>query len=120
MEMSAPSKGEASLFWFRHRGEEGAALACQPLFKSRGAIAVVAGPALSAVEVAAAAPRVRVLDFQEVEIYFPVGTLFLKRRGTVADLNPLSASILELPGFSHISKIFASGDRPPAQRSVVD
>ena len=54
------------------RGEAG--------FQPDRAVAVVAGPALRAVQIAAAASRVRVLDFQEIEIFFPVWTLFGERR----------------------------------------
>jgi hypothetical protein len=43
-----------------------------------------------------------VLNLQEIEILFPVGTLFQKRRGAITNLDPLHASILELPRFGHV------------------
>jgi hypothetical protein len=56
----------------------------------------------------------RVLNFQKIEILFPVRTLFLKRRRTIADLNPLYGSVIEFTGLRHISEVFISGDRPSA------
>jgi hypothetical protein len=96
---------------------EGTALGCKASFKARGAVAIVAGPALSAVQIAAAAARMSVLHFQKIEGHFPVRTLFLKRGRAVANLNPLHAAILELARFGHVSKIFVSGDRATAERS---
>jgi hypothetical protein len=49
-----------------------------------------------------------VLNLQEVEILFPVGTLFPKRGGAITNLNPLHASVLELPRFRHVPKILVS------------
>src|SRR5438874_102218 len=101
-----------------HLLAERTALCGKARFKPGRAVAIVAGPALGAVQILAAAACVRVLNFQKFEMFFPIGTLFLKRRGTVTDLNPLQGPVVELAGFRHISEIFISGDRSSAERAV--
>lgn len=61
-----------------------------------------------------------ILNLQEIEVLLPVRAFFLEGCRTVANLDPLHGSILELPGFIHISEIFVSGDGSPAQGSPVD
>jgi hypothetical protein len=99
---------------------EGTAPGCKPGFKAGCAIAIVTGPAPGAIQILAAVARVRVLNLQEIEVLLPVRTFFLKRRGTVANCNPLNATILELTGFSHISEILISGHRASAKGSLLN
>src|SRR5262249_35974572 len=83
-------------------------------------IAIVAGPILSSVQIATAAARMSILNFQKIEVLFPVRTLFLQRRRTVTNLNPLNAPILELPRFRHVSEVFVSRDRSSTKRFLLD
>ena len=84
------------------------------------AIAVAARPGLGSIEVAAPASRVRVLNLEQLEIFFPVWTLFRERGRAVADFNPLDPAVLKLARLLHISLVFISRDGPSAQRAVLD
>ena len=84
------------------------------------AVAVVAGPGLGAVLVAAFAPVVGVLHAGEIEIFFPVGSFFLKRRRTVTNFNPSCRLVFAQTRLVHIAKIFALGNRTLAQGSAFD
>ena len=75
-----------------------------------GAIAVVAGPELGAVLVAAFTAIVGVLYAGEVEIFFPVGTLFLKRRRAIADFDPARRLIVTESRVVHVAEIFTLGN----------
>src|SRR5262245_42427384 len=92
----------------------------KPLFQFCRAIAVVAGPGLSPVRVAATAASVRVLYFRQFEKSLPVRTFFLQRRVAVTDLDPLHSAVLQLAGFSHIPKILVTGDGASPECSVFD
>src|SRR5206468_7003301 len=105
---------------FQLRLPESASFGSEPRFKSCSAIAIVAGPVLSAVQIAAAAARMCALNLQEIEILFPVLTLFQKRCGAITNLDPLYASILKLPRFGHVPKILVSRYRSPTKRFVLD
>src|SRR5262245_34126279 len=115
-----PAKGDdrispESLGWF-----ERLALGCQTRFEARRTIAVAAGPRFGAVQIAASAPCVRVLHFDEVEVLFPVLALFLERRRAIAHLDPLHASILELARNLHIAEVLVAGDRAEPERFALD
>jgi hypothetical protein len=89
---------------------KGLALGREACLQAYGAIAVIAGPMFGSVPVAAAAPCVRVLDFQQVEIFLPVRTLFRERCGTVTDFNPLDAAVFHLASGLHVAKILIAGN----------
>ena len=93
---------------------------CKAGFKTGGAVTVVARPRFGAIQIATAASRVRVLDFQELEVFFPIRAFLREWRPAVANLNPLHSTILELACLSHISEVFIAGDRPFPQGSVFD
>ena len=90
------------------------------LFESIGAVTVVTGPALRAVQVTTATAGMRVLNLQQIEIPFPVGTLFRQWRVAVTDFNPLNASVVELPGLLHISEILVPCNRSASERTFLD
>jgi len=102
------------------RFHEGFACGTQFLFQAFGAIALSASPGFRAVLVAAAATVVRVLHAGEIEVLLPVGTFFLKRRGTIADLHPSRGFVQAKTGIFHISQIFAFGNRAFTQGLIVD
>src|SRR5262249_49584934 len=92
----------------------------EPCLQPRRTVAVAASPGLIAVQIATTRARVRVLHLYQFEILFPVLTLFRQRRRTVADFDPLHATVVELTRRRHVSQVFIAGDRPVAERSVVD
>jgi hypothetical protein len=59
--------------------------------------------------IAAFATVVRVLYAREIEIFFPVRTLFLERGGAIADFNPACCLIFAEAGLLHVAQIFAFG-----------
>ena len=73
-----------------------------------------------AVQILAAAPRVRVLHFVEVEVLLPVFALFGERLVAVADLHPLHAAVIVRARVAHVAVVLAAGDRTPAERALVD
>jgi len=62
----------------------------------------------------------RVLNFLKFEVFFPVRTLFEKGLRAITHFDPLHRSIFQLPRLFHVPKIFVSGDRPSAERSVLN
>src|SRR5207247_11048787 len=66
-------------------------------FEAFRTVAVFTGPVLSAVEIAAAAAGVGILDLFQFKVFFPIRTLFLKRSRAIADLYPLDAAVVQLP-----------------------
>jgi hypothetical protein len=88
-------------------------------FEACRAIAVSARPRFGAIRIATPAARVRVLHFQQIKIFFPVGTFLGKRRRTVAHLDPLHTAVIELPRVGHVPEIFIAGDRSFSERSLV-
>ena len=61
-----------------------------------------------------------VLYASEIEIFFPVRTLFLQRSGAVADFYPASGVIFAEAGLLHVAQIFALGHRSLAEGLRVD
>src|SRR5688572_31708651 len=100
--------------------QERAAPALHSRLEPRRAVAVAAGPGLAAVEVAALRTRVGVLHAKHVEVLLPVGALLFDRRGTEADLDPLHATVVVLPGELHVAQVLALGDRAPTESLGVD
>src|SRR6185295_3198196 len=74
------SKPIVSLFGFSERR----AFAHKSSLESFRAIAVVAGPAFGPIPVTAAAPRMGVLDLEQIEKLFPIGAFFIERGIAVA------------------------------------
>src|SRR5436309_10831193 len=99
---------------------EGPALCREALFQAHRAIAILAGPVFGSVQVAAAASRMRVLNFQQLEILFPVWTLFREGCRAVTDLNPLDAAVGEFASPFHIAAILVSCNRSLSKRAVID
>ena len=89
-------------------------------FKTRRAIAIIASPIFRAVQVAAAAARVRVLNLQQLEIFFPIRAFFEEWRRAITDFDPLQGTVIELPCFGHIPEIFVAGDRSSAERPFLN
>src|SRR5262245_14654908 len=89
-------------------------------FEPSCAIAIVTRPAFRAVQVAAAAACVGILNFQEIEILFPVRTFLIERCGTVADLHPLHPAVGQLTCFFHVPLVLISSDGASPERAIVD
>ena len=102
------------------RRAERLALHSKPLFEPVGTVAIVTGPILRAVQVTTATSGMRVLNFQQVEILFPVGPFFRQRGVAVTDFNPLNVSVIELPGLLHISQILITGNRAASERTFLN
>src|SRR6185295_3371512 len=101
------------------RIEERAALRGEAGLAAGGAVAVTAGPRLGAVQIAAPAARMRVLDLLENEMLFPV-LAFLGQRGrAVTHFNPLHAPVVQLTRLPHVARVFVAGDRALAERALV-
>lgn len=69
--------------------------------------------------VAAFAAVVRVLNFDQVEEFFPIRAFFLKRNRAIADFNPAGFAFRQEPGFAHVPQVLAFGDGPFAQGAVL-
>src|SRR5262249_44708079 len=78
------------------------------------------GPRFAAVFVAAVLARMGVLHFYEIEELFPVGSLFLERRGAVADFDPPCRAIGEQPRILHVAEILVASHGAMAERFRVD
>jgi hypothetical protein len=53
---------------------------------------------------------VSILDVGEVEVFFPVGALFLKWRRAIADFDPACGVIIAEARVVHITEVFSLGD----------
>ena len=92
----------------------------EPLFEAAGAVAVRAGPGFSAVFVAAVFAIMRVLHFQDVEIFFPIRTFFVQRDGAETRFYPMSDAVFAETGLFHVVNIFVTGDGAAAERAVAN
>jgi hypothetical protein len=102
------------------RRAERLALGSKTFFQAVGTVTTIASPILGSVEVTTTAAGMRVLDFEQLEILFPIGAFFRQRRRTIANFNPLDASVIELPGLLHISQIFVACNGSSAQRTFLN
>ena len=83
---------------------------CERCFQLLRAVAVGAGPRLSAVLVPTIAPRVGIFDVDELEVLLPVRPLLLEGLRTEADFHPLCASIGEESRLLHVVQVLVAGD----------
>ncbi len=93
---------------------------CQALLEPLRTVTGAASPRLSPIFIAAPAAIMGVLDAAEVEIFFPVRSLFKQRARTITDLNPASRLILTQPCIFHVAKVLAPGNRASPQGMPVD
>jgi hypothetical protein len=89
-------------------------------FESLGAITIATSPRLRSVFVPAVSARVRVLNAEEVEIYFPIGPFFRQRRIAKTDLDPSRNSVFVDAGLLHIMEVFVPGDRTATEGAVIN
>jgi hypothetical protein len=92
----------------------------EPRFETRGAVAVDACPRLGAVQIAAAAARVRILHFLEGKIFLPVLALFSEWCRTKANLDPFDSAIVHQPRSCHIAEVLVTCNGSAPQCSSVD
>src|ERR1700674_531711 len=92
----------------------------QLLFEPRRAVAISAGPGLRTIFVTAFAPIVRILHLDQLKILLPVRTLFLQRRGAIADFDPAHGLVGTNPRLCHVAQVFPLRDRPFAQRPALN
>ena len=64
------------------------------------------GQRFVAIVIATALPVMGILNLGQLEMLFPVRTLLLQRRGTVADLHPARGAIRTESGILHVTQIF--------------
>ena len=100
--------------------QKGSACYFQFLLEFGGAVAVIAGPRLGAVLIAALAAVVGVLHAGEIEIFFPVGPFLLKRSRAIADFDPARALIVTEARFAHVAEVFSLGERALAEGFIFD
>ena len=62
----------------------------------------------------------RVLYAQQVEVFFPVRTLFLQRCRTVANLDPTCGLVWAKPRVVHVTQIFALRNRASAEGFIFE
>ena len=84
------------------------------------AVALATGPGLGAVPVAAMAARVRILDGEQLEVLFPVGTFLGERGWAETDFHPPGGSITIQARMLHITEVFVARDRAASKGSVTD
>jgi len=72
------------------------------------------------VPVAATAASVRILNLDQIEIFFPIRTFLIERRIAVTDFDPLHASIVKLPSLIHVSLVLVAGNRSTSERAIFD
>jgi hypothetical protein len=82
----------------------------QPFFEPFRTIAIGARPGLGPVFVTTIAPRMRVFHRQEIKIFFPIGTLFLKRGVTKASFYPMGLALGIHARHLHVVQILVAGD----------
>ncbi len=82
------------------------ALRREPLLQFPRAITVATGPRLCSVLMSAIAPRMRVLHTEQLEILFPIRTLFRERRIAKAGLNPRGDALSAHTILLHIVQVF--------------
>lgn len=90
----------------------------QPLLQLPRAITIAARPRLRAIFMPAIFPIVRVLDAEQLEIFFPIRTLLSQRRGAKTSFHPVSHAIVSHPGMLQIVNVFITGNRTASQRTV--
>src|SRR5439155_8863716 len=112
---SVPIKIVRALSWTEPRTRSG-----QVRFETRRAVAVAARPRLGAVQILASTARVGVLNSLQHEVLFPVLPLLLERRGAVADLHPLHASIFEFSRLGHVAQVLVAGHGAAAESAFVN
>ena len=85
-----------------------------------GAVAIAAGPGLGAVFVAAFGAVVGVLDFDQLEEFFPVGAFFVEGDLAEAAFDPFDLAVAEEAGGSHVVEVFVGGDGAAAEGAGFD
>ena len=84
------------------------------------AVAVATRPRLGAVLMAAVAPRVRVFDAEQLEVFFPIRPLFGQRRVAETGLDPSRDAAVIDPRLLHIVDVFVAGDGTFTERPSVN
>ena len=93
------------------RGSERTALACQTRLEARGAVAVAARPRLGAVQIAAAAARVRVLHFVEREDSLPSTPALRQAASRSSRPRPTARGRRRAARRGHVAEVLVAGDR---------
>ena len=100
--------------------EERFALALELLLQLHGTIAIAAGPRLRSVFVPAVPPGMRVFHREKLEVFLPIGPLFLQRRIAKTRFNPARNPRGVDPRLLHIVLVFVTCDGALTERLVVD
>ena len=100
--------------------EERFAFGTEFFFETTRAIAIATGPRLGTVPIAAIATGMGVLDADQLEILFPIGTLLGERRGAKAGFDPVRGAVLGDAGLAHVVQVFITGDGALAERAGLD
>jgi hypothetical protein len=90
------------------------------LFEPRCAIAIAARPGFRPILIAALAPIMRILHAHQVEIFFPIRTLFQQRYRTVANLDPPRRLVWAKPRIIHVAQVFALRDGALSESFILD
>jgi hypothetical protein len=82
----------------------------QPFFEPFRTIAIGTRPGLGPVFMTTIAPRMRVFHRQEIKIFFPIGTLFLKRGITKASFYPMRLALGIHARHLHVVQVLVARD----------
>lgn len=107
--------GSTSIRVFRKLLQKTPSPSAEPLLEPRGTVAMTAWPGLATIKVAALAPVMSVLHFDQVKKLLPIGSFLLERRRAIANLHPPNLA-RQLSGIMHIARKFTFGNRSLPQR----
>jgi len=82
----------------------------QPFFEPFRTIAIAARPRFGPVFVTTITTRMRVFHRQEIKIFFPIGTLFLKRGVTKASFYPMRLALGIHARHLHVVQVLVARD----------
>jgi len=100
--------------------QKGFALAAKFLLELLRAIAIAAGPRFGAIFVTTIPARVRVLNAEKIEIFFPIRAFFRERGIAKTGFNPDRNAAGIQSRLGHVMNVLVACDRTFAQCLVVD
>jgi hypothetical protein len=100
--------------------EEGLPLLLQAFLQPLCAIAICARPQIVAVFVPAILAIMRILDAQQLEIFFPIRPFLSQGRGAKADFHPVYQAIIAQARLLHVPFVFVAGNRTLTERAIGD
>ena len=100
--------------------EKRGVLTAKFFFQPFRAIAIAARPMLGSVFVAAVSARVRIRDLEQIEVIFPVRSLFFEWRIAEISFHPCGNAEIVETSLAHVVQVLIARDRTSAECAVVD